>query len=110
LIQLKLVKNLIDRGLTLQSVRRSLDYLRRHTAKAATFPHSVKYLTDGDKLFMLTSDRRKILDTIRRQFVLSFGFGDLVRELNVEVGRLRRRGYGPRASGERPLARRRAEV
>ena len=43
---------------------------------------SLRYLTDGEKLFVITSDREKIFDAIDRQFVFYVGIGDLVRDLN----------------------------
>ncbi|MGH7811282.1 MAG: hypothetical protein ACREP5_13485, partial [Candidatus Binatia bacterium] len=50
---------------------------------------SLKYLTDGEELFIITNDRRKILDAMERQFVVSLGIGSLVRELD---GRVKRAG------------------
>jgi hypothetical protein len=49
---------------------------------------SLKYLTDGEQLFVITDDRRQILDAIERQFVVSLGIGNLVRELDGQVKRL----------------------
>jgi len=49
---------------------------------------SLRYLTDGEKLFVLTSDKNKILDVMDRQFVFSLGIGNLVRELSGEVRRI----------------------
>ncbi len=89
LVQLKVVKDLTDYGLSLQKIRRCLRHLRRYSPEAVQPLNSLKYLTDGDKLFVLTSDRNKILDVMDRQFVFSLGIGTLVRELNGEVRRLR---------------------
>jgi hypothetical protein len=47
----------------------------------------MKYVTDGEKLFVITNDREKILDAMERHFVLSLGIGSLVRELNGELQR-----------------------
>ena len=74
--------------------------------RATTEPaDSLRYLTDGDKLFMITSDREKILHAMERQFVLSLGIGNLVRELNGAVARAaipeRRRITPMRATGEK---------
>ncbi|MFQ5904138.1 MAG: MerR family transcriptional regulator, partial [Candidatus Binatia bacterium] len=95
LVKLKVVKNLSNHGLSLQKIRRCLNHLRRYFPEAVHPLSSLKYLTDGDKLFVLTSDRNKILDVIDRQFVFSLGIGDLILELNGEVrrttGRLGRR-------------------
>ncbi|MGH7774559.1 MAG: MerR family transcriptional regulator [Candidatus Binatia bacterium] len=107
LVQLKVVKDLTDYGLSLQKIRRCLRHLKRYSPEAVQPVHSLKYLTDGDKLFVLTSDRNKILDAMDRQFVLSLGIGNLVRELNGEVRRLKgslgRRvaGDGRRVEGKR---------
>jgi hypothetical protein len=49
---------------------------------------SLKYLTDGERLFVITGDRRQILDAMERHFVLSLGIGSLVRELNTQARRL----------------------
>ena len=88
LIQLKVVKDLTDYGLNLQKIRRCLHYLKRYSPETVEPLSSLKYLTDGEKLFVLTSDRNKILDVMDRQFVFSLGIGNLVRELNGEVRRI----------------------
>jgi len=44
-------------------------------------------LTDGEDLFVITSDRQKILEAMERQFVLSLGIGNLVRELDRQTRR-----------------------
>jgi DNA-binding transcriptional MerR regulator len=87
LVCLKVIKDLTAHGLSLQKVRRCLAPLRKHPAKTRQAVQSLKYLTDGENLFVITADRRKILDAIERQFVLSLGIGNLVRELNGRVAR-----------------------
>jgi DNA-binding transcriptional MerR regulator len=82
LLCLKVMKDLTHRGLSLQKIRRCLQPLRRYSAEHGQALESLKYLTDGEKLFVITSDRDKILDAIDRQFVFSVGIGNLVRELN----------------------------
>jgi hypothetical protein len=59
-----------------------LQPLRRYSAEHGRILESLRYLTDGEKLFVITSDREKIFDAIDRQFVFSVGIGNLVRELN----------------------------
>jgi len=88
LVQLKVIKDLTDYGLSLQKIRRCLSYLRRSFPDTAQPLTSLRYLTDGEKLFVLTSDKNKILDVMDRQFVFSLGIGNLVRELNGEVRRI----------------------
>jgi DNA-binding transcriptional MerR regulator len=87
LICLKVVKDLSDHGFSLQKIRRCLRPLRSYTERGFSRSQSLKYLTDGEELFVITSDRRKILDAVERQFVLSLGIGNLVRQLNGDVRR-----------------------
>ena len=88
LVQLKVIKDLADYGLSLQKIRRCLSYLRRSFPETPQPLTSLRYLTDGEKLFVLTSDKNKILDVMDRQFVFSLGIGNLVRELSGEVRRI----------------------
>jgi DNA-binding transcriptional MerR regulator len=102
LVCLKVIKDLTGHGFTLQKIRRCLGPLRAHPAKTGRIAQSLKYLTDGESLFVITDDRRKILDAMERQFVLSLGIGNLVRELNGQVERAARR---PERKGARGLRR-----
>ena len=97
LVCLKVVKDLAHHGFTLQKIRRCLKPLKDDTTQTERPAESLKFLTDGEELFVLTTDRRKILDAIERQFVVSLGIGSLVRELDgqvkrVAVGARRKRG------------------
>jgi DNA-binding transcriptional MerR regulator len=87
LIWLKVVRDLIHHGFNLQKIRRCLRPLKEYSARTGRPSESLKYLTDGEELFVITSDREKILDVMNRQFVFSLGIGNLVRELNGEVER-----------------------
>lgn len=87
LVCLKVVKDLTRRGFTLQSVRRCLKPLKEYSSKSERPSESLKYLTDGEELFVITDDRRKILDAMQRRFIVSLGLGSLVRELDVQARR-----------------------
>jgi DNA-binding transcriptional MerR regulator len=87
LICLKLVKDLAYHGWSLHKIRRCVRPLREYSSATAQPPESLKYLTDGEKLFMITSDREKIFNAMENQFVLSLAIGSLVRELNGAVRR-----------------------
>jgi DNA-binding transcriptional MerR regulator len=99
LICLKVIKDLTHHGFSLQKIRRCLKPLKEYSAQTSRPLESLKYLTDGEKLFVITSNREKILDAMDRQFVLSLGIGSLVRELNGEVERavVRKRPRAARA-------------
>ena len=102
LICLKVVKDLAHHGLSLHKIRRCLRPLRAYAGGTAQPPESLKYLTDGEKLFMITSDRDKILNAMEHQFVLSLGIGNLMRELS---GAVKRAGGGFERKGGGALRR-----
>ena len=87
LLCLKVMQDLTHRGLSLQKVRRCLQPLRRYSAGHGQALESLKYLTDGERLFVITSDREKIFQAIDCHFVFSVGIGNLVRELNSSLKR-----------------------
>ena len=97
LVCLKVVKDLAHHGFSLQMIRRCLRPLKENSSQAKRPAESLKYLTDGEELFVITNDRQEILEAMKRQFVLSLGIGSLVRELDMETkravsaGRRRRR-------------------
>ena len=101
LVQLKVVKDLTRRGLSLQRIRRCLKPLRRGIPGSIQPLDSLRYVTDGERIFVLTNDRNKILDVMDREFVFSFGLGNLVRELNGEVRRIAGRRAKQSLPGER---------
>jgi DNA-binding transcriptional MerR regulator len=96
LVCLKVVKDLAQHGFTLQKIRRCLGPLKKETAQTERPAPSLKYLTDGEKLFVITDDRQKILDAIERQFVVALGIGNLVQELDSAAKR-----HAPRAGSKR---------
>ena len=99
LVCLKVVKDLTHRGFSLQKIRRCLAPLKRCTVEGDRSVGSLRYLTDGEKMFVITNDRKKILDAMERQFVLSLGIGSLVKELNGEVRRAHLGGARQEARG-----------
>lgn len=87
LVCLKVVKDLAQHGFSLQMIRRCLRPLQANSQRHLRLADSLKYLTDGHKLFVITDDRQKILEAIKGQFVLSLGIGSLVRELDIQTKR-----------------------
>ena len=87
LVCLKVVKDLARYGFSLKKIRRCLRPLQEQTDPTTRPSESLRYLTDGEELFVITSDRQKILHAMERQFVLSLGIGSLVRELDGAVKR-----------------------
>lgn len=85
LICLRVMKDLAHHGLSLQKIRRCLRPLKEHSSQTEHPAESLKYLTDGEELFIITDDRQKILAAIERRFVVSLGIGNLVRELDSQA-------------------------
>jgi DNA-binding transcriptional MerR regulator len=108
LICLKVVKDLTYYGFSLHKIRRCVRPLRRYSSEARKPHESLRYVTDGKDLFVITSDREKILDAMERQFVVSLGIGHLVRELNGEVQRATSGAAARRSRGLRQLAEKRS--
>jgi len=108
LICLKVVRDLAHHGLSLQKIRRCLRPLRRHATATVQPAASLRYLTDGEKLFMITNDKEKILSAMERQFVLSLGIGSLVQKLSGRVQQTTavsagKRGRNARRIDDKPL-------
>ena len=87
LICLKVVKHLARHGFSLQKIRRCVAPLKKNFIQTERPAESLRYLTDGEDLFVITSDRQKILKAMEWQFVLSLGIGNLVRELDRQTRR-----------------------
>ena len=108
LVCLKVMKDLARRGLNLQKIIRCLQPLRQYTVDGNESLESAKYLSDGEKFFVITSDRDKILAAIEHEFVFSLGIGALVRELDTDLkrsaGKLPRRTRSMPRYGEKKRA------
>jgi len=88
LVRLSVVRALIERGLRPRNIRRSLAALRDAYPKMLDPLAQLKLVTDGERLFLVTDDRQRILDVLERQFVFSIALGPLVRELRGRAERL----------------------
>ena len=87
LICLKVVKHLARHGFNLQKIRRCVAPLKKNSIQTERPAESLRYLTNGEDLFVITSDRQKILKAMEWQFVLSLSIGNLVRELDRQTRR-----------------------
>jgi len=88
LICLKVAKDLTRHGVKLQKIRRCVKPLKQESSRTMRAAAALKYLTDGEQLFVITDDRQQILAAMERQFVLSLGIGSLVRELDRQARRI----------------------
>lgn len=89
LVALKLAKRLRDEGISLQKIRKSLAWLRRHFPEVSAPLAELRFLTNGVDLFVLDRDPEKILDTLKQgQLVFALGLGELIEGLRGELKKL----------------------
>jgi hypothetical protein len=65
LVGLRVVKSLLDNGLSIQRVRRAWDYLRR-TGNMDEHLAEVRLVTDGQTIFAVARDDDELLDALRQ--------------------------------------------
>ncbi|MCA1838964.1 MAG: MerR family transcriptional regulator [Actinomycetota bacterium] len=85
LVALKVVKALLDGGMSLQRVRRAYEYLRK---KAGLEQHlsEVKLITDGQSIFRIAKDDGEILDALRQgQMAFFLAIDEITRNLDQGV-------------------------
>jgi predicted RNase H-like HicB family nuclease len=86
LVQMRVAKTLIDKGITLQKIRKSITYLKKNMPDVEKPLSELKFLTDGNTLFVITGDDRQIVDTLKKgQLVFAIALGDLIEELKGKV-------------------------
>jgi len=87
LVALRVVKSLLNNGMSVQRVRRAWDYLRR-TADMETHLAEVRLVTDGHSIFAVATDEDEMLDALR-QGQLSFfvAINEIARNVEDDVTR-----------------------
>lgn len=65
LVALRVVRSLLDNGMSVQRVRRAWDYLRRSAAMDEHLA-DVKLVTDGQSIFKIAADEDELLDALRQ--------------------------------------------
>lgn len=87
LVALRVVRSLLDNGMSLQRVRRAWEYLRRN---AAFDDHlaSVKLVTDGQSIFSVASSDGELLDALRNgQLSFFVAIDEIARDVEEDVTR-----------------------
>jgi len=87
LIALRVVRSLLDNGMSVQRVRRAWDYLRR-TADMDRHLAEVKLVTDGQSIFRIASDEAELIDALREgQLAFFVAIDEITREVEEDVTR-----------------------
>ncbi|MBI4685306.1 MAG: MerR family transcriptional regulator [Nitrospirae bacterium] len=86
LIQLKVAKTLMDKGISLQKIRKAINYLKKNMPGIKKPLVELRFLTDGETIFVLTKDKKEIIDTLKSgQLVFSIALGEIIENLKGEV-------------------------
>lgn len=89
LVQLAVAKSLIDQGISLQKIRKSITFLKKSYPKSKKPLAELKFLTDGKTIFVLTKNKKEILDTLAGgQLVMSIALGQIIENLRGEVANI----------------------
>lgn len=87
LVALRVIKSLLDNGMSVQRVRRAWDYLRR-TADMDTHLAEVKLVTDGVSIFRIAQDEDELLDALRQgQLAFFVAINEIARSVEDDVTR-----------------------
>lgn len=87
LVALRVVKSLLDNGMSLQRVRRAWDYLRRN-ADMDDHLAGVKLVTDGRSIFKIATNDDGVLDALREgQLAFFVAIDEITRTVEDDVTR-----------------------
>jgi DNA-binding transcriptional MerR regulator len=87
LVALKVVRSLLDNGMSLQRVRRAWDYLRRE-GEMEDHLADVKLVTDGLTIFQVSADEGELMDALRQgQMAFFVAIDEIAREVEEDVTR-----------------------
>jgi predicted RNase H-like HicB family nuclease len=86
---LKVAATLKDKGLSVQKIRKSINYLKKTFPEVERPLAEMKLITDGESVFVLTEKKQVILDSLSKgQIVMSIAIGEIIEELRGEVEKI----------------------
>lgn len=89
LVQLKVAKTLIDKGVSLQKIRKAITWLKKNFPEVEKPLAQMKFLTDGETIFILAEKDKVILDTLAKgQLVMAIAIGEIIESLKGEVKKI----------------------
>src|SRR3989337_3252800 len=81
LVQLKVAKTLIDKGVSLQKIRKAITYLKKNFPDIERPLAEMRFLTDGKEIFVVTTDKKIVLNTLSQgQLVFALALGKIIEE------------------------------
>lgn len=102
LVQLRVAKALIDQGVSLQKIRKSVTWIKKNFPDTAEPLAGKKLLTDGKTIFVLTEDRDTIIDTLSKgQLIMTIALGQIIEAMKSKVEKeAREKEYQVRVKGK----------
>jgi len=90
IVGLEVAARLKGEGLSIQKVRKSVEFLRNHFPDVENPMTNFIFISDGVGIFILTDDPNKALDTLKNsgQFVFSVALGHIVKEVKDNIIKL----------------------
>lgn len=89
LVALRVVKSLLDSGMSLQRVRRAWEFLNK-TAGLDKHLSEVKLVTDGKSVFRVVRREGEVLDALRQgQLAFFVAIDEVARQVSTEVAEFR---------------------
>jgi DNA-binding transcriptional MerR regulator len=90
LVALRVVRSLLDGGMSLQRVRRAFEYLRQN-ADLEGHLSEVKLITDGVSIFKVARRRGEVVDALRQgQMAFFVAIDQIARAVDEQVATFRR--------------------
>ncbi|MGQ0849075.1 MAG: MerR family transcriptional regulator [Actinomycetota bacterium] len=87
LVALRVVRSLLDNGMSLQRVRRAWEYLRRNSDMDSNLSH-IRLVTDGSTIFEVGAAEGEVLDALRDGQMAFFSRLDqITRQVEEDVTR-----------------------
>ena len=87
LVALRVVRSLLDNGMSVQRVRRAWDYLRR-TGDMERHLSEVSLVTDGQSIFRVASSDEELIDALREgQLAFFVAINEITQEVEEDVSR-----------------------
>ncbi len=87
LVALRVIKSLLDNGMSVQRIRRAWDYLRRN-GRMDQHLSEIKLVTDGQSIFRVAADDDELLDALRDgQLAFFVAIDEITRSVEEDVSR-----------------------
>ncbi len=85
-VQLRVMSELREAGVSLQKIRRAVSWLRKALPRVAAPLADLSLVTDGKRIFYLSPNPGKLVDVLAEgQLVLTVPMGDALREVGKEL-------------------------